>query len=75
MSVGMQNIITNNSNEKQYSPSCSEFQTKDLWDRLEKEVKENSRKKYNPNRILKVINKSQSSTVCSLLQKDHREFP
>lgn len=57
MSVGMQNNITNNSNGKQYSPSCRKFQTKDLWDRLEGEVEENSKKKYNPNRILKVINK------------------
>lgn len=59
MSVGMQNNITYNSNEKQYSPGRREFQTTDLWDRLEGEVKEHSKKKYNPNRILKVVNKRQ----------------
>lgn len=48
-----------NSNEKQFSSSGREFQTKDLWDRLEEEVQENSKKKKksNPNRILEVINK------------------
>lgn len=59
MSVRMQNNITNNSNEKQYSPSCREFHTKELWDRLEGEVEENSVKKYNANSISKVINKRQ----------------
>lgn len=53
------NNTTYNSNEKQYSPGCREFQTTAVWDRLEGEVKEHSKKKYNPNRILKVINKRQ----------------
>lgn len=57
MSVGIQNYITYNSIEKQYSTDCREFQTTDLEDRLETEVKEHSKKKYNPNRILKIINK------------------
>lgn len=57
MSARMQNNVTYNSIEKQYSPGCREFQTTDLWDRLEREVKEHSKKKYNPNRILKIINK------------------
>lgn len=43
MSVGMQNNVTYNTTEKQYSLGCREFQTTGLWDRLEGEVKEHSK--------------------------------